>query len=545
MSSASLKSGSSRHNSSGHLNEDVQTTSPQSLIPSQHAPLVEYLKNYHIDFGTIMDMQESRVLFEAYLNKTMNQEAILFIKAVESFRSLRSAENRHREAVKIVQDFIQSGAKMQVNISEELRKATLSQFERSTATFCGSSLFDPCFDLICMQLQQCTFQRFLETPEFIEFVREQLRAKGRKALLEFGKPTNKKQKSGRKTPKTPSSPSTPIKASSLNSFAPKGTDSGVEESDDDSLSINTAELLGDAAAQEEAAQGKQSKPQSNATTSTSDEMEEDKKNFLDTKFLYYQKKENPLIDATPLREELEFLQFMAKEDSDLLKVLYKPFKIADKFQSYICKKPFKMGKKQGVLIRLQFDLPFDYEAVAQVYFTKKFRVMSDPNIYSINKLETIPANADKQTFAHFITAEKYKIGFPFSHRYFILSNCLVKDTQKEQIIDLRKSCHFIDPKTGQPMELDGKYAITWLYGGTVLSKIDATHCRVTEAFAINLNSPLSSEMVAKIGAARIEKAYKVTLALLKNEFQIDVKKQQDDELQISKIISENESIFNH
>lgn len=104
---------------------------------------IQNAKIYKYQFEDIYDNYDTRILFKKFLKQNQNEENYYFdVMLDREYRPLKSNRNRWMIAKRIMSTFINSGAPMELNLSEKMKHTLSKEFEKATEDNCPVDLFD-------------------------------------------------------------------------------------------------------------------------------------------------------------------------------------------------------------------------------------------------------------------------------------------------------------------------------------------------------------------------------------------------------------------
>jgi len=120
-----------------------------------------------ITLETVLDDYESTLFLERYLSLTRNVEPLHFIQQVNDYSSLHSHHNRYVKAREMIDGYVRSQSKSELNIASDVRQEIIQLFDtKCSLYYCPKLLFDRCVSLVMLELKEDVWPRYIKSLEY-------------------------------------------------------------------------------------------------------------------------------------------------------------------------------------------------------------------------------------------------------------------------------------------------------------------------------------------------------------------------------------------
>lgn len=510
-----------------NISRSCSASSFESIIADSqtNTTLKEFCKNYSFDFRNFMDFYEAREHFFKYLRNNGFSGFVQCHEDMEKFQKLFSVENRYKTAVQICNTYMTTNPTL--NNTLQYPSNIVDTISKTIQTRkCSRDLFDPAMDHLLQQMQTKFFIKFLDSSDFVEFIKMGLRKHGKRMFDQLGQ-RKQEQTLLYKPCSTASTPYSPKPLDDLESISVSTFDLLSEDCPEDSPTeidnIHEMNIEDQQLEELDHPLPSQIQDESSMTNYSSRyNTEQEKGLVVRATLIQFQKQmDHKCINDAIFQQDFDMFYFMASEDPLIKNTLYKPHHVTENYASYICKVPFLLGhNKSSYFLRTELIVPYEYDKVALLDIRHECYKAAEANLYDIKLLDILPVDLRRRQFARAIYSEKVKIGFPFDDRYLVFACCAVDDSQRNQrFTTISQSCKYVDKQTGQQIIIP-KCVLCMMKGGKTIIPLpsDSKKCKIIEAYCMNLSTSLSSELIAKMGASRVTTRYKKLMNYLGSQF---------------------------
>ncbi|KAJ6226121.1 regulator of g protein signaling [Anaeramoeba flamelloides] len=153
-------------------NNLIRSVTNQEESQTEQKSIMDVFKQFDITidlnlipFYKLVSKKKYSIFFMNFLKSQYNEENLLFYNQVSIFKQLKKSEELNEKAEEIFNNFIKSGAKMQININGNTRGGIKTRIESNNIS---SDLFNEAQNQIYLLMLNDPYTRFLDSPYYEE-----------------------------------------------------------------------------------------------------------------------------------------------------------------------------------------------------------------------------------------------------------------------------------------------------------------------------------------------------------------------------------------